>query len=321
MTSERARVLVVEDEETLRHWVARGLAKMPGVEVSEAGTLAEALADIDRAAPDVILSDLDLPDRPGIELIGELGRRGLTPALTFVSAYARAFAAQIPRFAKVRVLEKPVSLEKLRETVRTDLDARGHASVDSAPFGVPDYLQIACLGRHSVVIAVAGGGRIVVSHGEVWTAEDDQGEGEAAFARLALANGARVTCRAYRDEPGARTLQRSWEALLLDAVRMADEGARDELVHGSLDGGPEDDIPLARLGAGASVSEVPLPQAADEDALFEEAKDRGMSALLRKDHAAALAALTEADRLKPGDRTLTANLVRLRELLGVKESP
>jgi len=324
VTPRSARVLVVEDEETLRHYVARGLAKMPGVEVTEAGTLAEAIAAIDAAVPDVVLSDLDLPDRPGIELIGELGSRGLRPALTFVSAYARAFAAQIPRFTKVRVLEKPVSMEKLREVVRADLEARGlttsHASAaDAAPFGVPDYLQIACLGRHSVVIAVdgpTGSGQIVVHGGVVWSAQDASGRGEAAFARLALASGARVACRTMREAPGDRNIDRAWEALLLDAARVADEEARTK---GPSDAPApdEDDELLDRYFTGELVALPPVEEPPPAE-VFGEAVDRGTSALLAKKYPEAMAAFLEAERVRPGDRTVLANLARLRQL-GIAE--
>jgi CheY-like chemotaxis protein len=348
MARNVAHVLIVEDEETLRRYVSRGLAKVPDVEVHEAATLAEALVEIDRQAPDVVLSDLDLPDRPGVELIGELGRRGLNPALTFVSAYARAFSAQIPRFAKVRVLEKPVSLDKLRDTVREDLAARGHGVMEAAPFGVPDYLQIACLGRHSVLIAIDGGGsdggQIVVHGGVAWSAQDPHGVGEAAFARMALARGARVTCRTLRESPGERNLERSWEALLLDAARVADEEQREagfsssEMPASFFD----DDIPLAQLERARKTAEswspeagvppgalaglpiaAPLPPPAppppSNDELFEDARDRGTAALLRRDYVAAAVAFHDAEKLRPGDRTVEANLTRLRQL-GVKEA-
>lgn len=55
------RVLILEDETVLRASMARGLAKLPA-QIDEAGTLAEAIAQLDRALPDVIVSDLDLPD-------------------------------------------------------------------------------------------------------------------------------------------------------------------------------------------------------------------------------------------------------------------
>jgi len=127
-----ATVLVVEDEDTLRTSVVRGLAKLPGVEAIGAASVAEAIAVLERTPPDVVISDLDLPDRPGLELIGELGSRGLKCPVTFVSAYTRAFAAQIPRHAHVRVLEKPVPLDRLRDLVLTDLE-KGRTAPPPAP--------------------------------------------------------------------------------------------------------------------------------------------------------------------------------------------
>ncbi|MBK8412533.1 MAG: response regulator [Sandaracinaceae bacterium] len=142
------RVLVIEDEVVLRTSVVRGLNRVTGLHVVGAGTLGDALAAIDEETPDLILSDLDLPDRSGVELIGELGRRGLSVPVVFVSAFVRAFSPQIPRHVDVHVLEKPVPLEQLRQVVRERLKINAGAT----PFGPADYVQLACMGRHSVHI-------------------------------------------------------------------------------------------------------------------------------------------------------------------------
>ena len=145
------RVLIIEDEIVLRTSMARGLGKLPGVEVQEAGSVEAALEFIDRTAPDFIISDIDLPGRSGLELVGELKRRALDTPLLFVSAYLKAYRPQIPPNANVEVLEKPVPLEELRTRVLAQLQSptRSHA-----PFGVTDYVQLACMGRHSVEVLV-----------------------------------------------------------------------------------------------------------------------------------------------------------------------
>jgi CheY-like chemotaxis protein len=225
-----ARVLIVEDERTLLNSMVRGLSKLPDVEVVGAATLAEALVHIDQAAPQLIFSDIDLPDRSGLELIGELGRRGLRCPLTFVSAYTKAFAPQIPRHSKVRVIDKPVSLERLRELTREMLGEQAKAS-DEAPFGVADYLQIACLGQHSVVISVGAEatplGVLVVYGGSLWSARDAQGDGGEAVMRLAFMRGHRVGVRTLTGDPGPRDVHEGWETLLMESARRADERARD----------------------------------------------------------------------------------------------
>ncbi|UJR85386.1 response regulator [Sandaracinus amylolyticus] len=291
-----ARVLIVEDEDTLRHAMVRGLAKLPGVHALGASSVQEALAIVDAGAPDLVVSDLDLPDRPGLELIGELGRRGVRCPITFVSAYVRAFSAQIPRHSGVRVLEKPVPLEQLRELVSSELERSGGAP---APFGVAEYLQIACLGGHSVRITVRGHGGaavgdVVVHRGVLWSARDGADVGIDAFRRLAFVHGASIECHATSGEPGPRAIETSWEAALLDAARALDEDGRD--------------APIA--------IDDELTIAIDEPAVdaFDEARDRGAMALLRRDHAAAYEAFLEADRLQPGDRMVAANLARLREM-------
>jgi DNA-binding response OmpR family regulator len=222
-----ARVLIVEDEILLRSAMVRGIGKMPGITVAQAGTIKEALVEIDAQAPDMIVSDIDLPDRSGVELLGELGRRGLRVPLLFVSAYVKAYAAQIPRHADVDVREKPLRLDELRTIIENRL--AGHQGGEEAPFAPADYLQLACLGHRSVVIEVESKerrGLIIVHDGTLWTAADGQGTGVDAFRRLAFIPKAVVRVRALRDEPPTRTIHGHWEQVLLDAACEYDEASR-----------------------------------------------------------------------------------------------
>jgi CheY-like chemotaxis protein len=288
------RVLVVEDEAMLRQSVVTGLGRLPGIEVVGADSVAGALHEIQQRAPAMIISDIDLPDRSGIELLGELGARGLKPHVVFVSAYVKAYRAQIPPNAGVEVLEKPVSIEQLRALVTARL---AQAPTDVSPFGVADYLQLASLGHHSVVIEVSlegNAGHLVVVDGEAWTAEDARGAGLAAFRRLALAPGAQVRCQTLHGEPGLRTLSGSAEALLLESARVADE-TRGTFTELSLEEPP---------------AVVPTPTGS-----FDEWFDRGVEASLAKHHRQALAAFQQAARLAPHDPKTLANINRLQQLL------
>jgi DNA-binding response OmpR family regulator len=62
------RVLVVDDEPGIRH-VLRGYLEVDGFEVAEAGTGEDALAQLRRRPPDVVLLDVMLPDLDGIEVL------------------------------------------------------------------------------------------------------------------------------------------------------------------------------------------------------------------------------------------------------------
>jgi CheY-like chemotaxis protein len=311
------RILIIEDEETLRIGMVRALSKLAGVEVVAAGTLRVALALVDRARPDAVISDLDLPDRFGAELLGELERRGLRIPVTFVSAYTRKFSDRVPRAPDIRLVDKPVSLEKLREIAAAALSARD--SVLPPPFGASDYLQLACLGRHSVVITrrssvrdESAGGRIIVWRGELWDATDEEGHGERAFRRIVVQPGVFRVHTLDRD-PGPRTIEGPWEMLMLDALREADEEAvraEEEAALALLDG-PVSPPP--------SVPAVPPPPPVVD--LYDMAFERGVEALFARDHAGAVRAFRDALAARPGDPKATANLERLRALGHVDPSP
>jgi CheY-like chemotaxis protein len=87
------RALVVDDDPDARDLLT-ALLEARGVEVRTAASAREGLLVLENELPDVILSDLAMPDQDGYDLIRELRRRsaasgGLVPAIA-VSAYARA---------------------------------------------------------------------------------------------------------------------------------------------------------------------------------------------------------------------------------------
>ena len=83
--SPRWRVLVVDDDPDFRALAAVSLqGELPRVEVSEAQTAAEALAQVERVQPDLVVVDLHMPERSGFELAAEL--RATRPTLPIVIA-------------------------------------------------------------------------------------------------------------------------------------------------------------------------------------------------------------------------------------------
>jgi CheY-like chemotaxis protein len=324
------RILIVEDEETLRIGMMRALAKLPQVEVMGAGTVHDALALIDGAPPDAVISDLDLPDRFGAEILGELDRRGLRIPVTFVSAFTRSLGEKVPRSPRVRMVDKPISLERLRELATQALAGRRDSELPP-PFGPSDYLQLACLGRHSVVITHRADerdehalGRIVVWRGQLWTAQDAGGEGEDAFRRIVTTSGA-FRCHTLDRDPGPQQIHGSWEMLLLDALRLLDEqnaAPFGDASSGELASSPAPPIfetesiapPPGHDRWGAEAEAAPRSAAADDAARYEEAFERGVGALLGRDYASATRSFQDALRARPGDALATANLERLRAL-------
>jgi two-component system CheB/CheR fusion protein len=73
--SRPLRVLLVEDHADTAEMMTLLIGSM-GHRVVTAGTVAEALAAVDRERPDLLVSDLGLPDGSGLDLVRELVARG-----------------------------------------------------------------------------------------------------------------------------------------------------------------------------------------------------------------------------------------------------
>jgi two-component system, OmpR family, KDP operon response regulator KdpE len=71
MTDPAPSILLVEDDPLLRH-AFRLLLEDAGYRVVEAGTAAEALDQAQSQKPALVLLDLGLPDRPGLEVAREI---------------------------------------------------------------------------------------------------------------------------------------------------------------------------------------------------------------------------------------------------------
>jgi CheY-like chemotaxis protein len=107
-----SRVLVVEDEAPLRMIIRRNLEHR-GVTVSEARTAAEALAALeDGELPDLLLLDINLPDRTGWDVLRELHANGRSPRTIVVSA-VRIPPEKLREFAVDAYLPKPFPIEAL----------------------------------------------------------------------------------------------------------------------------------------------------------------------------------------------------------------
>jgi type II secretory ATPase GspE/PulE/Tfp pilus assembly ATPase PilB-like protein len=96
---EGKTVLIVEDEEPLRR-VLRDLLEREGFHVLEANNGVQALDQVDRGAPDVVVLDLNLPQLDGFGVLSRLRSRASTARLPVL-----VLTAQGDEDSEVRVLE------------------------------------------------------------------------------------------------------------------------------------------------------------------------------------------------------------------------
>ncbi|MEO8348052.1 MAG: response regulator, partial [Acidobacteriota bacterium] len=105
--SRGLRILVVDDEEVIRD-VLSTLLEREGYEVTVAATAGEALSLFETEPSDVILLDLMLPDRPGLELMREIRRQDPDAVVVIVTAYSSIEGAiQAMRDGAFHYIPKP----------------------------------------------------------------------------------------------------------------------------------------------------------------------------------------------------------------------
>jgi len=83
------RLMIVDDHPLFREGVVRALSEAMGAEdVAEAGSVKEALAKLEACAFDLVLVDIGLPDRDGLELVESLARKQGSPYFFVLSMSA-----------------------------------------------------------------------------------------------------------------------------------------------------------------------------------------------------------------------------------------
>jgi DNA-binding response OmpR family regulator len=82
------KVLLVDDEDSLRR-VMKDLLEREGYDVAEARDGVQALDQVDRVAPDIIVLDLNLPGLDGYGVLSQLRSRPLTAAIPVIVLTAK----------------------------------------------------------------------------------------------------------------------------------------------------------------------------------------------------------------------------------------
>jgi two-component system cell cycle sensor histidine kinase/response regulator CckA len=117
------RVLLVEDEDSVRNFAARAL-KRQGYEVFEASTGREALDVMDREQDrvDIVVSDVVMPEMDGPTLLKQLRGRNSDVKVIFISGYPdEVFKKSLDPAEQFAFLAKPFTLPQLAAKVKEEL--------------------------------------------------------------------------------------------------------------------------------------------------------------------------------------------------------
>lgn len=114
------KILIVDDSIAMRMIVKRTLrqAGFEGHDIAEAEDGAKALAAIKAAPPDVVLSDWNMPNMTGIELLEHLGKDDIKVKFGFITTEATPDMRARATLAGARFLiSKPFTPDSFKETL------------------------------------------------------------------------------------------------------------------------------------------------------------------------------------------------------------
>lgn len=117
-------ILVVDDEDNLRRALVRGLA-LKGYVCRDAASGKAALAQLEHGAPEVLISDLRMPEMDGVALLREVHARWPDVAVIVASAVADVeTAVACLKLGAMDYLTKPFQLDEVLARIEQVLEKR-----------------------------------------------------------------------------------------------------------------------------------------------------------------------------------------------------
>jgi len=212
-------VLIVDDDLQLRKALTRAL-KVYGFETDSAGGYGEALACLARRPYDVVITDLRMGDRDGLDLLAALRDSSYSARPILMSAYASAKDSQRAlELGAIRVLCKPFEIREMIDAIERALDSS--TSYVGVVHGVSltDMLQMFHHGRRSLLLEVLGKtvGSIALENGELVDARYGAESGELALRSILMLPAGSLRTRSL--QAFTRSIHRDFQSLLLDLPR------------------------------------------------------------------------------------------------------
>lgn len=229
-----SRILIVDDDPELSRALARAFSKLrPDLAVLTAHSGARAVQLMQERSVDVVLTDLQMPEMDGFELLTWLRSHCPDVSVFTMSAYGTpATAAQVDSLGGLDFFSKPVDATAVLSRLTDALAQSVHGHVNYV--SLASFLQLLEMERKSCTLNVSYGdssGYLVVRRGQLAAAGigDKRGE-EAAITIVAWPYPSISISRHCVDAPS--TIQSSLGFIVMEAMRLQDEAARNAHVDG-----------------------------------------------------------------------------------------
>lgn len=136
MNSNKYRILLVEDEISIRSFI-KTILEMGGYQVVLAGTCQQGIMMVSSHMPDLIILDLGLPDRDGLELISAVRQKSVVPILVLSARSMEQDKVDALDLGANDYVTKPFGTAELMARVRAALRVKRMGSASqSGPDGI-----------------------------------------------------------------------------------------------------------------------------------------------------------------------------------------
>src|SRR5438477_2507479 len=119
---DKAQLLIVDDEPGSRYGIKKALGSR--YQFQEAGNGEEALEKIRQLNPDLVILDVNLPQKDGLTVLSELRKNGVSPLVIVITAYgSEKIAVDAMKRGAFDYISKPYDIEELRIVVAKAIES------------------------------------------------------------------------------------------------------------------------------------------------------------------------------------------------------
>jgi CheY-like chemotaxis protein len=226
--SARSKLLIVDDDASQLRALARAVNRSRrGISVTTAGSASEAIAWLQKAPVDVVLSDLQMPAMDGFELIAwMLKNTPQTPVFAMTAYWSANAEDKLGSLGGVECFTKPLDVTSVMGRIDEVLAAgvRGHIQNMSTP----SLLQIVSMDRKTCTLLMSTpdkSGHLFIHKGDLVDARAGDLRGEDAALAILAWPFPTITIDS-RCKFTERTVHKPLTYIIMEAMRLADEQAR-----------------------------------------------------------------------------------------------
>lgn len=226
--SARAKLLIVDHDDSRLLALARAvLRSRRGISVTTMGGAADAIEWLLKSPVDVVLSELEMPQMDGFELLDwMLKNTPQTPAFAMTENWSSSTRDKLASLGVVECFTKPLDVAAVMGRIDEVLAAgvRGHIQNMSTP----SLLQIISMDRKTCTLLMSTrdkSGSLFIHKGEIVDARTGDLRGERAALTILSWPFPTITIdsRCHFTE---RTVDKPLTYIIMEAMRLADEQAR-----------------------------------------------------------------------------------------------